>query len=71
MGLEKQNVMIYLVSEELQQLCTKARFAKLFDFAVVGFYHSQDVKGPFPALLRDKAQVYIELPKYIMCRHQS
>ena len=49
---------IYLLSEELEQLCTKPRFAKLFDFVVVGFYHAQDVKGPFPSLLRDNALIY-------------
>ena len=63
-GLKKLNIKIYLVSEELSVLSQKARFANLFDVAVIGFYHSQHATGNFASILKKPTGVtYIELPK--------
>lgn len=63
-GLQKLNVKVYLVSENLGTLATKGRLEKLFDVAVVGFYHTHHAGKEFPKILRDQHSVaYIELPK--------
>ncbi len=65
-GLAQQNVKIYLMSEDLPVIYGKPRFSHQFDVAVVGFYHAQNATGSFPAALRPKAQVYVELPRYFV-----
>ena len=64
LGLRKLNLKIYLLGDELPALITKKRFEKLFDVAVIGFYHTQHVGKNFPVVLKDSnSLVYIELPK--------
>jgi len=53
-----------LVADSLPTLITKTRYAKLFDVAVIGFYHTQHAGKDFAKILRDQHSiVYIELPK--------
>ena len=59
-GLKLANIKIHLLSEDIEKLYSKSKYADLFDIGVLSIYSANKIDESMNAIFKKGAHVYVE-----------
>jgi len=59
-GFKQANVKIHLLTDELEKIYTKQKYADLFDIAVLSIHSANKISDEMNAILKNKAKIHVE-----------